>query len=132
MCKCKTAKGTQCKNKPVVGSVYCKVHQKCKLSGKTSKMSGKAKPRPIKPKFYALFYVDVGGNSVDLHYELDHMWRGLYTTRENAEHAFAELHTAMDEDVDEIYPNGQDQDPVVNDDLLRKHGYKIMEVEVDK
>lgn len=84
----------------------------------------------IQPKFYALFYVDVGSD--DLHYELDRMFRGLYTTREFAKHAFAELHTAMEEDVDEIYPNGTDQDPVVDDDLLRKHGYKIMEVTVDK
>ena len=39
MCRCLTAKGALCKNKAVTGSVYCRLHQKCKTV--TKKVSPK-------------------------------------------------------------------------------------------
>lgn len=45
MCQCKTIKGTLCKNKPLQGSVYCKVHQTC-----ISKTSKKLKSKTVKSK----------------------------------------------------------------------------------
>lgn len=84
-------------------------------------------------KFYVLFKVSEAGNSDDINYELDYMFRGIYTSYEAAyKYAIDEILEQADENDDnskleQIYDNISNIDREELDEILEDVEWKIIE-----
>ena len=89
------------------------------------------KVRQVRESIYLLFDVDAGGNSSDLNYELDYMFRGAYKTRKSALLKFVTFMIEVDEDDEEIYFDNEELNIERTEAMLEKKNWKIISTEVD-
>ena len=99
---------------------------------KTTRKMKMSKPKRSDPYIFALFNLNAALNSNDLHSEVGYMFCGLYSTMEKAKISFANLVIEQSPEIEcEVFPNGPDAPPIVTNDLMKKHGFRILQSQVD-